>query len=205
MQPRDQRFIFFDLETGGLDPRRHPIIQIGAVAVDGHFAELDSFEVKVRFPRSKANRHSLRKNHYQAGVWAREAVAPRTAAERFAEFLRQHATTPMLSADGATYRVAQLAAHNAAFDGPFLWTWYAQLKVYLPAARQVLCTMQRALWMVRETPDALQPRNFKLATLCAHFGVPLHAAAAHEALADAKATAALYHRIHKQFALATAG
>lgn len=195
MQPREPRIVFFDLETTGLDPRQHPIIQIGAVAVDAKLAAIESFEVKVQFNRRNANRNSLRKNHYQPGVWARQAVPPRVAAERFADFLRGHATTPMLAADGATYHVAQLAAHNAAFDGPFLQAWYARLKVYLPAGRHVLCTMQRAMWHFRERPDEPRPRNFKLITLCKYFGVPLHAAAAHEALADAEATVALYRRL----------
>ena len=195
MQPHSPRIVFFDLETGGLDPRRHPIIQIGAVAVDADLAAIESFEVKVEFSRKKANRNSLRKNHYQPGVWARQAATPRAAAERFAEFLRRHATVPMMASDGAMYHVAQLAAHNAAFDGPFLQVWFARLKIYLPTGRHVLCTMQRAMWHSRERPDEPRPRNFKLATLCEHFGVPLHAAAAHEALADAEATAALYRRL----------
>lgn len=28
------RLVFIDLETGGLDPQRHPITQIAAIAVD---------------------------------------------------------------------------------------------------------------------------------------------------------------------------
>jgi oligoribonuclease (3'-5' exoribonuclease) len=74
MKSRMPRIVFFDLETGGLDPRRHPIIQIGAVAVDADLVAIESFEIKVQFSRKKANRDSLRKNHYQPGVWAREAA-----------------------------------------------------------------------------------------------------------------------------------
>jgi DNA polymerase III epsilon subunit-like protein len=52
--------------------------------------------------------------------------------------------------------------------------------------------MQRAIWHFTENPDIVPPKDFKLATLCEHFRVPFHAAAAHEALADVTATVAFY-------------
>lgn len=195
MPPFASKIVFFDLETAGLDHRRHPIIQIAAIAVGPALASLESFEVKVRFDSAKANRNSLRKNHYSRGTWANEAVEPLYAARRFARFLRRHATAPVLASDGRKRYLAQLAAHNAAFDGPFLQAWFAKLGVFLPARRQVLCTMQRSLWHFSERPVSQQPRDYKLATLCQHFGVPFHAAAAHEALADVTATLELYRRL----------
>jgi DNA polymerase III epsilon subunit-like protein len=195
MSPFPSKIVFFDLETAGLDYRRHPIIQIAAIAVGPDLVPLDTFEVKIRFDLAKANRNSLRKNHYCRGTWANEAVEPLYAARRFARFLRRHATAPVLASDGTKRYSAQLAAHNAAFDGPFLQAWYAKLGVFLPARRHVLCTMQRALWHFGERPASRQPRDYKLATLCQHFGVGFHAAAAHEALADVTATLALYRRM----------
>ena len=35
--------VFFDLETGGLEPT-HPDIQLAAVALDGEWNELESFD-----------------------------------------------------------------------------------------------------------------------------------------------------------------
>jgi DNA polymerase III epsilon subunit-like protein len=101
----------------------------------------------------------------------------------------------MTSAKGERYRIAQLAAHNSAFDGPFLQFWFEQLSIYLPARRQVICTMQRAIWYFTENPAMVPPKDFKLATLCEYFDVPFHAAAAHEALADVSATVALYRAL----------
>src|SRR5262245_34281258 len=118
------RQVFVDLETAGLNPQKHPIIQLAAVAVDHRLEPLEAFEVKVLFAERSAQRDTLRKNHYSRGRWAREAVEPREAATRFAAFLRRHATFPLLSASGTSYQVAQLIAHNAAFDGEFLRAWY---------------------------------------------------------------------------------
>lgn len=189
----EPRFVFFDLETGGLDPKRHPIIQLAAIAVDQHGDVLEAFEAKLTFDRKRANAHSLRKNHYHPGVWAREARGGRGVAEEFATFLKRHATYSQLSAEGQSYQVAQLVAHNAAFDGPFLQVWYQRLGVYLPARRLVLCTMQLAMWLFMS--NSVPPANFQLATLCNYFDVPFHAAAAHEALADVSATVRLYQAI----------
>ena len=58
-----QRLIFFDLETGGIDLKRHPIIQLAAVAGDQRLEVLEGFEAKIQFVSRRANSHSLRKNH----------------------------------------------------------------------------------------------------------------------------------------------
>jgi DNA polymerase-3 subunit epsilon/ribonuclease T len=192
----EQQLVFFDLETGGLDPKRHPIIQLAAVAIDHTGEVLEAFEAKLRFNPKKANAYSLRKNHYHPGVWAKEAGDANETAKNFAAFLRRHATTPMLSSEGRSFHVAQLVAHNAAFDGPFLATWYERLELYLPARRQVLCTLQLALWHFTLS-QARPPSNYQLATLCAHFGIRFHAAAAHEALADVTATVQLFRALSR--------
>jgi DNA polymerase III epsilon subunit-like protein len=192
----EQRLIFFDLETGGLNPQRHPILQLAAVAISLAGEVLEAFEVKLKFDPKKVNAYSLRKNHYHPGVWAQEAREGRGAAQDFAAFLKRHATVPQLSTHGKSFNVAQLVAHNAAFDGPFLTTWFDKLGLYLPARRQVLCTLQMSLWHFALS-GAKPPANYQLATLCAHFVVPFHAAAAHEALGDVIATVQLFQALRK--------
>jgi DNA polymerase III epsilon subunit-like protein len=192
-----QRLVFFDLETGGLDPKRHPIIQLAAVAVDEELQVLEAFEAKIIFDTKRANAHSLRKNHYHPGIWAKEARDAKVVAKDFAEFLRRHATVAAVSASGQSYKVAQLVAHNAAFDGPFLTTWFDKLGLYLPARRLVLCTMQLAMWQFLGG-EAQAPSNYQLATLCKHFGLPFHAASAHEALGDVAATVQLFQQLARK-------
>lgn len=193
-----QKIIFFDLETGGLNPNRHPILQLAAIAADENLESVEAFEAKIRFDEQRANRNSLRKNHYRRGIWVREALEPDDAARKFAQFLRRHTSVTMLGSDGKPYQVAQLVAHNAHFDGEFLQSWYARLYEYLPARYQVLCTLQRAQWFFQEHPDEPAPADFKLATLCHHFDVPFHAANAHDALGDVTATLALYRALRER-------
>ncbi|WP_428305399.1 3'-5' exonuclease [Lacipirellula sp.] len=190
----NQKLVFIDLEVGGPNPKRHPIIQLGAIAVDSRLEVLEAFEAKIRFNHRSANAYSLRKNSYHPGIWATEACEPKAVAKEFAQFLRRHATAATISNKGDSYQVAQLVAHNAHFDGSFLIDWYERLGVYLPAKRQLLCTLQLALWRC-VTSGENPPANFQLATLCAHFGVPLHAAKAHDALSDVTATVQLFRAL----------
>jgi DNA polymerase III epsilon subunit-like protein len=145
MPDATQRTVFFDIETGGLNPKRHPIIQLAAIAVTDRLEPIEAYESKIRFDERDANRSSLRKNHYHPGIWAKKALEPKYAAKGFGDFLRRHATITLLSSSGKPYQVAQLAAHNAIFDGDFLQAWYERLRTFLPARRQVLCSLQRAI------------------------------------------------------------
>lgn len=188
------KLIFVDLEVGGPNPKRHPIIQLAAIAVDERLDVLEAFEAKIRFNPKCANAYSLRKNSYHPGVWAKEAREPQEVAKEFAQFLRRHAAVEVVSSKGEAYRVAQLVAHHAAFDGSFLSEWFERLGVYLPAKRQLLCTLQLALWRFAISGER-PPANFQLATLCAHFGVPFHAAKAHDALGDVAATVQLFRAL----------
>ena len=49
-----ERLVFIDLETAGTDPKRHPIIQVAAVAVDSQGDALEAYEAKLRFDPSPA-------------------------------------------------------------------------------------------------------------------------------------------------------
>lgn len=187
--------VFIDLETGGKDPCRHPIIQIAAVAVDGDtLATLDEIELKVKFDERRATKYSIRKNSYSRRIWQEHALPELEAARRLADFLRRHATYKDISRHGNEYVLAQLAAHNAQYDADFLHAWYKRLNQFCPARRQMFCTLQRCLWYFFEHPEST-PRNFELKTLCEHVGVPYSAAAAHDALGDATATVGLYRAI----------
>jgi hypothetical protein len=199
----NEKLVFVDIETGGLEHTR-PIIQMAAVAAHaslsdrpGEFELVDvqGFEAKVLFDEKQATRESLRKNSYDRELWLEEGLEPKTAAYGFAKFLREHATIDMLAQGGGSYRVAQLVAHNAAFDGPFLHAWYQRLGIFCPASYRVMCTMQRAMWLIHERKHMTPPADYKLGTLCEYFGVRLRPEEAHNALFDVRATLELYKAI----------
>jgi len=186
--------VFIDLETGGLDPARHPITQIAAVAVDQSLVELDAIERKVDFDMATADPEALKISSYSREVWDRESVPQPHAIDDLSRFLKRFADLKMTSRAGNPYHVAQLAGYNAAtFDGPFLQAFYRKHDTFMPAGFRVMDAMQRVLWHFHERPAIDPPADFKLGTVCQCFGVPL--VDAHDALADCRATVELYRRL----------
>jgi Exonuclease len=194
MPPSASHLVFADLEVAGAELSR-PIIQVAAIAVTHDLEELETFEAKLKFDPQLANPRSLTRNRYCPEIWEAEARSATCVAREFAHFLRRHATLCARTSRGRTYRVAQLVAHNAPFDGPFLQAWFERVGAYFPGHYRMLCTMQRALWLFQEYPELLRPHDFKLGTLCQYFGVPLPPNQAHTALADVRATVELYRRM----------
>lgn len=189
------KLIFVDLEPGGHDPRRHPIVQIAAIAVDEHLNEIEGFEAKLQFDETQATKASLRKASYSRSRWAREAYDSRTVALEFSAFLKRHATVPVVGRRSQQRDIAQLVAHNAEFDSAFIQRWYELENLYLPARFQALCTLQRAEWFFAERSELPRPDNFRLLTLCQYFDVPINRLTAHNALTDVRATIGLYRAI----------
>ena len=105
------------------------------------------------------------------------------------EMLNRYRTIQFISKKGKPYKVARLVGHNAAsFDGPRLMALFKSMDLFLPADPRFRCTCQRALWHFDESGQK-HPENFKLETLCKHFGIQL--TGAHDALEDVRATVAL--------------
>jgi DNA polymerase III epsilon subunit-like protein len=180
------KIVFFDLETSGLDYKKHEVIQIAARAVDENFRGVDRFAARVTFDKEKADPDALKINHYTEEAWA-SALSPHQAAADFGAFLSRHATIRMTSKAGNPYRVAQLAGHNvASFDFPFLRAlFYRDDDRFLPAGFITLDTLQLAAWTFRVAQPENAPENLKLGTLAEFFGIEVDAEAElHDAEAD---------------------
>lgn len=192
----DERLVFVDLETGGAEPWR-PIFEIAAIAVNADLNELETFEARLRFCRHMADKKVLCGSRYDTATWNRRAICADDAAEEFADFLSRHGTVDQSSRSGRVFQVAQMVAHNAAFDSEFLSSWFNRVGRFLPASRRMLCTMQRAIWLFHEVKSLTPPDDYKLPTLCQYFGIPFSPESAHEALFDVRATVQLYRAMNQ--------
>jgi DNA polymerase III epsilon subunit-like protein len=175
--------------------RRRSILQIAAIAVSRSLIEQEAFEAKIRINEQLTPPDLIRNRHFDRNRWRREARHPKSVAYEFGKFLGRHATAEVAGADRRRMIVAQLVAHNAEFDGPFLREWFERLGLFLPASYRVFCTLHRAMWLFHEHHALTPPPDFKLSTLCHYFAIPLPPQEAHDALADVRATVELYRRI----------
>jgi DNA polymerase III epsilon subunit-like protein len=184
--------VFFDLETGGLQPYKHPIVQIAAAAVQlDTLAIVEQFERKVKFDTLACTPEALAVNHYTPEAWA-DAQPLVAVLNEFADLCRRYAWIRKVSKSGNDYTVAQLAAYNASFDLEFIQVACRQHHVFLPASYSGLCTMQRAMWWFLEHPHGPQPSSYKLVDVAAVLGVSEFAA--HDAQGDNRAQIEVYRR-----------
>ncbi len=179
--------VFFDFETGGIEPSK-PEIQLAGLAVDSEFKEIDHFESKIAFDESLADPEALKINHYTPEAW-KDAPTSRDVVRRFADFADKYKSVEMISKrTGRPYNVARLAGHNAAtFDAPRLRRMFEAVGCFAPFHPIPLDTLQLALWKLQFMEK--KPKNFQLSTLCEFFGISCDGA--HDALADVRLSAAL--------------
>lgn len=176
----EMRFAVVDVETSGLSLRRHHVLQIGLVVVDGNGRVLDRWSSLVA-PRRRwwfrvgpVGIHGIRRQMVLNAPPGREVLT------EFASRLGD----------------AHFVAHNAAFDAGFLRKASRTHRVVLPIA-DPLCTLTMSR---RLDPD--RQLSHRLADLCARYGIEL--VRPHDALADADATAAVLPHLLKAHGITNA-
>ena len=169
------RFVSFDSETTGLNPKRDALVSLGAVAVQGGEILLDeTFEamLKVRYNNSMVVIH---------GITREEALKGRDEDEALLDFLNflgdavivgHHISYDVAMLDEALYRHFGMTLRNRTLD-----------------------TMDLTLHLERSgllTADGAQP-DYSLDALCARFGIPPHDR--HTAHGDAFITAQIFLKL----------
>ena len=157
-------FAVIDFETTGFSPQHHHrVIEIGLVHVSPDGVIEREFETVLNPGRDLGPTHV----HGLRGADVKHAPTFEAIADQLIEHLRGRV----------------LVAHNARFETTFLRAELARLGITSPIDdADALCTMKLAKSHI---PGA----GSKLADCCAALGIPLEDA--HEALADARATALL--------------
>ena len=164
------RFAVVDLETSGLDARRHRMLQLALVTVDESGAVHDEWEtfVKLRWPLGRVgptNVHGITRSMLRQAPKLNHALGEFT--ERLGDSL--------------------FVAHNARFDGEFL----ARASRHRHAPSELGAAVERRLCTLRMSrrldPDRIL--SHRLSDVCERYDVSLDRP--HEALADARATASI--------------
>jgi DNA polymerase-3 subunit epsilon len=157
------RFAVVDIETSGLSLRRHRILQVAVVTVEGgSIVDEWSSLVGLRWPWQRVGQ---RRMHGIDRRSLRGAPRRHVVLEQLAQRL-----------DGTVF-----TAHNAAFDWAFIERAARSEGVELPNVQR-LCTLQLSR---RLDPDRVA--SHRLRDLCERYGVTNDKP--HDALFDARATA----------------
>jgi len=165
---------FIDVETTGLDPHRHEIIEIAGVLTDPKLKLLGEFEFKIKPDRlDVADQQSLRINGYTDAAWL---FAPQAA--------------QVLPEVGRKIAGAMMVGHNVFFDWQFVNQAFARAGLKNPLHYHRLDTMSMAYTKLYHDPKV---EYFSLEYLCKHFGIKNERA--HSALADVRATVELYKKL----------
>lgn len=185
----DLRFAVVDVETSGLSARSHRILQVAVVTAraDGTIVDRWSSYIRPRWrwfvrlgPR---HIHGIRRRDLRSAPPVEEVM---------------HELAGRL--DGTV-----VAAHNLAFDWEFLSQTSARSGAALPSCPR-LCTLELSRSLVAADDaaplDADQPRvSHRLVDLCDRYGIAL--TNAHDALADAEATAGLLPHLLREAGITT--
>jgi DNA polymerase III epsilon subunit family exonuclease len=179
---KSHNLAFIDVETTGLDPNRHEIIELGCVLarqvpMEGKGSRLEfveEFEYRI-LPEhlEDADPESLMINGFTAERWA-DAVPLEVAMEQFSEKVR-----------GASF-----VAHNVSFDLAFVEKAFKRTGVKNLMHYHKIDTISLAFAILYHNPEV---QKFSLRALCEYFGIQNKNA--HTALSDARATFELYKHL----------
>ena len=155
--------LFFDAETGGIDPARHDMLEVGCILTDpSGKTVLSEYSTKI-LPTRPVDPDAARVNGYDPMRWSVEAVDLKTA----------------LSHILAMGRSAAFVAHNAPFDADFMRASVGREKLHWsPYFRLDTLTLALPLRHAGKVP------NLRLATLAEYFGLAYKDT--HTALSDAR-------------------
>ena len=161
--PALPRFAVVDIETSGLSTRRHRVLQVAVVTVEGgEIVDEWSSLIKLRWPLQRVG---PRRVHGIDRVMLRRAPRDRVVLTEMSERL-----------DGAVF-----TAHNVRFDWPFVERAARKAKVELRDADR-LCTLRMS-----RSLDPDRQLSHRLGDVCERYGIGNDRP--HDALFDARATA----------------
>lgn len=169
---------FLDLETTGLHPEKHEILEIGCVVTDPTAAEvLAEFSSKV-MPLGEVDPQVAAINGFDREAWQREAVPVVDALRQLEELAAP----------------AILVAHNMPFDGGFVDAAVRRFGIGWRGSHRRVCTQTLAWPLVAFG----RVKSAGLDALLGYFGLPPRTGA-HSALADARYCREIYRALMFQY------
>jgi DNA polymerase III epsilon subunit-like protein len=174
---QERSLIFMDVETTGLDPAKHEIIEIACLVVDPKTLEVKrSYLAKVKPEHlGTADPKALELNQYSPPKWQGAKII-KTVLEEIGQL-----------APGGMF-----TGYNVSFDRPFIENAAKKKKVSLKVDYHWLDVMSMVYLKLF---SGKKIERLSLTYICEFLGIPHFQA--HTALGDAKATLAVYRFLKK--------
>lgn len=188
--------MYIDLETGGLNHKKHPILQIaGIIEIDGRVKEL--FNIKV-LPEdfSKVDQDALDAIGLTKEDLAKENgyVSEDEAFELFFDIIVRY-----LDTDKFTDKFHIVGYNIGSFDVPFLRTFFAKYDLnygyYFWYPPIDVCYLMGYASM----KDRAKLPNYKLMTVAKSLGVKVEIEKAHDALYDVEVTKMIFDLFRQEY------
>lgn len=183
--------LYFDCETSGVDPKRHAILQIAWIIKAGN-----EIIAKKCFDVKPEDSHDLNLKALEVNGFTFERMKAGIDGSLMTRLLAEDIRLAMGGGDALIP-----CGHNVRFDLEFLsaylqkgtekYTIHYGNSSALQMNRPV-CTM--ALCHYLNYRHILHLNDYKLATVCGYFGIPIDA---HDALSDIEATITLLDKLNK--------
>jgi len=172
---REKNLVFCDVETTGLDPEIHEIIEVACIVADGKtLKEINSFEAKIKPQRiERAEKEALQINGYSPDKW-KKAEEPKIAFMQVAN----------ISPNGV------LAGWNIAFDWSFLMHTFEHYEIIPKLDYQKIDVPSIAYSELFKNENFVSLSLRKVAPL---FGIKL--GVVHSAMEDTRATYEIFKKV----------
>lgn len=187
-----KKCLWFDTETTGLFPYKNDIIQIAClVEIDGNI--VDEFESKIRpFAPANVEAKALEVNGLKLSD-VMNYPGTKEVHDKFLSFLKKY-IKPFDKGD----KFAP-AGYNVKFDIDFLSNHFKKCgDNYYGSFFNYRAIDPMYILHVMDYRKKIELPNYKLKTVCDHFGISIEA---HEALSDIKATRELYKYLEGHYML----
>lgn len=180
-----QKLLLIDTETGGLDPRIHSILSFAAVVIHDGAIEAFMYTLVNEGPSIISEDAALKVNGLTLEKIRAEGAGPLEAVNTLEHMLSQNDMR----------RGIIFAGHNVAFDIGFMKRLYGlagkQDVFEKRFSHRSLCTQSAALLLMHAGRINPAGNSVSLQSLVDMWAIPLDREAGHDALNDARATAAV--------------
>ena len=184
--------LWIDLETTGLNPTKHGVIQIaGAIDIDDEIIEEFDFKVKP-LPGDGVTRKALDINQITVDE-LKDRPEPHSVKQEFLKILNNH-IDPYDKNDKLF-----MLGYNSKFDYDFLRKWFEKQNytyfgsfIWFPP----IDIMNLVAFQSRD--GRTEFKNFKLGTVAQQYGIELQEESLHDAHYDITLTRELYKRVKQK-------